>query len=354
MSTLDARLDHERVVLHHGRRSGLPVIVAVHSTTLGNAVGGARMWTYPDWRDGLTDALRLSAAMSLKNAAADLARGGGKAVIALPVGTVLSPERREAVLRDLGDLVDSLGGEFVVGEDIGMRTEDMLIVREQTPWADCLPTSVGGIGEPAEPTAIGVYAAVEATARQAFATADLSGRRVCVVGLGQVGQRLAQRLAAAGVKLTVSDIDPAKRMIARELGADWVEPSDALFVETDLLVPAAPGGILTPDTVPRLRCTAIVGPSNNQLSDDAVAETLAERGILWAPDFIVNAGGVIYGVEVSLEGLDPKAALADVRRIGDRLASVFARAEREHVTPLAVALRDAHARLTGAADSTKD
>ncbi|WP_406293202.1 hypothetical protein OG948_01765 [Embleya sp. NBC_00888] len=349
MSTVDPRLDHERVVLHYGKRSGLPVIAAVHSTTLGHAVGGARMWTYPDWRDGLTDALRLSAAMSLKNAAADLAHGGGKAVIALPTGTVLSPERREAVLRDLGDLVDSLGGTFIVGEDVGMRSEDMLIVREQTPWADCLPPSAGGIGEPAEPTSIGVYAAIEATARRAFATADLRGRRVCVVGLGQVGQRLARRLATAGAKLTVSDIDPAKQAIAGELGADWAEPGEALFVETDLLVPAALGGILTPHSVPWLRCAAVVGPANNQLSDDTVAEALAERGILWAPDFIANAGGVIYGVKVSLDGLSPEAARADVRRIGDRLASVFARAERDGVTPLAVAVGDANARLTGSA-----
>ncbi|MEV6985640.1 Glu/Leu/Phe/Val dehydrogenase dimerization domain-containing protein [Sphaerisporangium sp. NPDC051017] len=345
-STVDAAFDHERVVLHHGRRSGLPVIAAVHSTTLGNAVGGARLWTYPNWRDGLTDALRLSAAMSLKNAAAGLAHGGGKAVIALPPGTVLSAERREAVLRDLGDLIDSLGGAFIVGEDVGMHTEDMLIVREQTPWADCLPTSVGGIGEPAEPTSVGVYAAIEATARQVFGTADLNGRRACVVGLGQVGQRLARRLAAAGAKLTVSDIDPARQAIAGELSAAWTEPGEALFTETDLLVPAALGGILTPDTVPRLRCAAIVGPANNQLSDDAVADTLAERGVLWAPDFIVNAGGVIYGVEVSLDGISPEVALSDVRRIGDRLASVFARAERDGVTPLATALADAIARLT--------
>ncbi|MFD3486995.1 Glu/Leu/Phe/Val dehydrogenase family protein [Streptomyces sp. NPDC058665] len=348
-SATDLAFDHERVVLHHGRRSSLPLIAAVHSTTLGTAVGGARLWTYPDWRDAFTDALRLSAAMSLKNAAAGLAYGGAKAVIAPPPGTELSADRREAVLRDLGDLVDSFEGTFIVGEDVGMRAEDMLIVRERTRWADCLPTSAGGIGEPAEPTAVGVYSAIEAVAHHVFGTTDLTGRRVCVVGLGQVGQRLARRLADAGAVLTLSDINPAKRQIAAGLDADWAEPEEALFTETDLLVPAALGGIFTQDTVPQLRCAAIVGPANNQLADDTVAQTLADRNILWAPDFIVNAGGVVYGVEVSLDGISPKTALADVQRIGDRLAAVLDRAGREGKTPLAIALADANTRLAGGA-----
>jgi leucine dehydrogenase len=336
---------HERVVIEYGRRSGLPVLAAVHSTRLGSAVGGTRMWTYPDWREGLADVLRLSEAMSLKNAAAGLDHGGGKAVIALPPNTELTPRLRQDVMRDLGDLVESLGGSLIVGEDVGTTAQDMVIVREQTQWAGGLPADAGGSGEPAEPTAVGVYAAIRASAQQVFGTADLTGRRACVLGLGQVGARLARRLAAAGVTLTVTDVATEKRRLADELGATWVEPEQALFVETDLLIPAALGGILRSETVPRLRCAAVVGPANNQLSDDSVASMLADRGILWAPDFIANAGGVIFGVAVSLDAKSPEDALVDVEAIGERLASVFERALVSGVPPLTIAVKDAHARI---------
>lgn len=349
-----AAFEHERVVLGQGVRSGLPIIVAVHSTTLGAAVGGTRMWTYPDWRDALTDALRLSSAMSLKNAAAGLDHGGGKAVIALPPATALSGERRVAVMRDLGDIVNSLDGELLVGEDVGTTGSDMVIVRERTKWTGGLPTSAGGSGEPAEPTAIGVYAAIEATARHAFGTEDLAGRTVCIVGLGQVGERLARRLSAAGAVLSVTDIDPRKRAVAEELGATWVDPAEALFTDADVLVPAALGAILTSESVPRLRCSAIVGPANNQLSHDGVAGLLAERGIVWAPDFIVNAGGVVFGVEVGLDGKSPEQAMNDVRGIGDRLSSVFARARQTSTTPLNVALEDARSRIRATRAPARD
>jgi leucine dehydrogenase len=337
--------EHEQVVIHHGTRSGLPVIAAVHSTTLGSAVGGTRMWTYPDWRDALSDALRLSSAMSLKNAAAGLQHGGGKAVIALPPGTVLSGERRAAVMRDLGDVIERLSGAFTIGEDVGTTSQDMLVVREQTQWVGGLPTEAGGTGEPAGPTAVGVYEAIVATARHAFGTAELAGRRVCIVGLGQVGERLARRLAAAGALLVLSDIDASKRSLADELGATWTEPDEALFVETELLVPAALGGVFTAESVRRLHCSAIVGPANNQLADDGVARLLADRGILWAPDFIANAGGVVFGVGVSIDGKSPSEAQADVQQIGDRLTSVFARAAEHAVTPLEIAIEDARTRI---------
>jgi leucine dehydrogenase len=337
--------EHERVVLHRGPRSGLPIFAAVHSTRLGAAVGGTRMWAYPDWRDGLADVLRLSAAMSLKNAAAGLDHGGGKAVIALPSDAPLSRAEREAAMRDLGDLVDSLGGALIVGEDVGTTAEDMLVVSGGTRWVGGLPASAGGSGEPAEPTAIGVYASIRSSARHLFGTDDLDGRSACVIGLGQVGERLVRRLASDGVRLTVTDVDDAKRALAEELGAAWVATDEAAYVEADLLVPAALGGLLTPASVPLLRCKAVVGPANNQLSDDAVATLLVERGILWAPDFIVNAGGVVYGVAVSLHGSSRPDALAAVDAIGERLASVFERAGERGVPPLTVALDDARARI---------
>ena len=300
--------EHERVEIAVGERSALPVIIAVHSTALGQAVGGCRLWTYRDWRDGLEDALRLSEAMTLKCALAGLALGGGKSVIALPPESALSAERRRAAMLDLGDAVDSFHGSYGVGEDVGTTAEDMLVARERTQYAYCLPASQGGAGEPSEPTAEGVRAAIGVTLARTHGGSDVLGRQISIIGLGQVGSRVARRLAADGAQLLVSDIDPAKRGLADELGARWTDPETALRAEVDLLVPAALGGVLNAATVGELRCTAIAGPANNQLADDGVADLLHARGILWAPDFVVNAGGVIYG-----SAMESRAAVARTR-----------------------------------------
>ena len=191
-------LEHEQVAIAVGERSALPVIVAVHSTVLGHAVGGCRLWRYRDWRDGLDDALRLSEAMTLKCALAGLPLGGGKSVIALSPDTDLTPDVRRAAMLDLGDAVERFGGSYGVGEDVGTTAEDMLIARERTRYAYCLPESEGGAGEPSEPTAEGVRAAIGVTLERALGTAEVSGRRIAIIGLGQVGSRVARRLAAAG------------------------------------------------------------------------------------------------------------------------------------------------------------
>jgi leucine dehydrogenase len=343
-------LEHERVAIAAGERSGLPVIVAVHSTILGQAVGGCRMWGYGDWRDALDDALRLSEAMTLKCALAGLALGGGKSVIALAPGDLeLTPERRRAAMLDLGDAVDAFGGSYGVGEDVGTTAEDMLIARERTRYAYCLPESQGGAGEPSEPTAQGVRLAIGVTLERVFGTPVLAGRRIGIIGLGQVGSRLARRLAADGAALVVSDIDASKRRLADELGASWAEPEDALRAEVDLLVPAALGGVLTRDSVRTLQCVAIAGPANNQLADDAVADLLRERGVLWAPDFVVNAGGVIYGSAMEMDGCSREEATLRVGAITGTLETVFAAAEDHAVTPLEAARRVARERLEAAA-----
>lgn len=341
--------DHERVVVSRGRRSGFVIAAAVHSTALGSAVGGTRMWTYPSWQDAMADALRLSSAMSLKTAAAGLQHGGGKAVIALRPGTVLDSDVRADTMRDLGDVVESLGGDLRVGEDVGTTSADMLVVRERTNWVGGLPADMGGSGEPAEATAVGVFAAIDATVEHAFGRADVAGLKFCVVGLGQVGERLARGLARGGAELTITDLDPRKRHVAEELGARWIDPAEALDQPVDVLVPAALGAILTTESVARLRCTAVVGPANNQLAAESVAGLLAARGVLWAPDFIVNAGGVIHAVEVGVDGTSWDEAIADVVAIRDRLASVYARADRLSVPPLQIALEDARERLLTAA-----
>lgn len=341
-------LDHEKVLIATGARSGLPVIVAVHSTALGQAVGGCRMWRYDDWRDGLQDALRLSSAMTMKCALAGLPLGGGKSVIALSHDTVLTPELRTAVLLDLGDLVESLAGTYGVGEDVGTTAEDMAVVGTRTTYAYGQPEASGGSGEPSGPTAVGVHESVVATCERLFGTPDLAGRTVTVLGLGQVGSRLTQSLSAQGATLTVTDIDPAKRELAAALGAGWVEPADAATTPTDLLVPAALGGLLTSELVPQLRCAGIVGPANNQLAEEGVADELAARGILWAPDYLVNAGGVVAGFHLELGSKDPAVAHEAVIQIGSTLREVYDRAEAEGTTPLAAARHVALERIATA------
>jgi leucine dehydrogenase len=338
-------LDHEEVRIQAGPRSGLPIIVAVHSTALGDAVGGCRLWAYRDWHDGLADALALSRAMTLKCAVAEVDFGGGKAVIVVPPDGPLAGTRRRDALLDFGDVVQSLGGRFHTAEDVGTTAEDMSVVRERSDWAHCLPVEHGGSGEPAELTAVGAFSAIEATWKQVTGDIALTGSKVTLIGLGQVGGRLARRLAEAGADLTVTDIDTTRRALADTLGAHWVAPQTAMTIETDMLVPAALGGALTHDAVPQLRCTAVVGPANNQLEDDGVADELAARGILWAPDFVVNAGGVIHGAVIDFGGGTQAQALTEVRRIGGRLTEIFEQADATGAIPHRVALSRASARI---------
>jgi leucine dehydrogenase len=338
-------LPHEKVVIHRGTRTGLPIIVAVHSTTLGPAAGGVRLTSYQDWRDGLEDVLRLSEAMTLKSAVAGLPLGGGKTVIPLPPGHVLDAPARRDLMLDLGDVVESLGGSYRAAEDVGTTPEDMLVARERTQWAHCLPESAGGIGDTSEPTAVGVHEAILATCSHLYGEPSPSGRRMTVVGLGQVGGRLARLLAADGAVLTVTDADLGKKALADELGATWVDVDDALAIPTDVLVPAALGGLLTADVVPLLECRAVCGPANNQLATREVADLLHAAGVLWAPDFVVNAGGVVYGALVDVGGESRETGLARVRAIGATLTEILALAEAEGTTPLAAAERIALARL---------
>ena len=222
-------MDHENVLISTGRRSGIHVVIAVHSTALGQAVGGCRMWHYEDLSAALADALRLSNAMTLKCALAGLPLGGGKSVIALPPGVELDAERRTAVLHDLGDLIESLDGQYGVGEDVGTTASDMATINERTTHVYGLPEARGGAGEPSAPTALGVYESLRVTCEHLFGSSDLAGRSVAIVGLGQVGSRLADRLTAEGAKLTVTDVDAGKQKIATRLGADWITPEEALL-----------------------------------------------------------------------------------------------------------------------------
>jgi leucine dehydrogenase len=334
------------LLVRRGRRSGLFTLAAVHSTARGPALGGCRMWTYEDSRAALRDVLRLSRAMTFKAAVAGLPLGGGKGVIMLrPEDSTLSPERREAALLDFGDTVEALDGSYLTAEDVGTSEPDMAVIAQRTRHVTGLSS---GSGDPSPWTALGCEAAIRVTAERGFGTADLRGRSVAVIGAGHVGGRLAELLAAGGAELLIADVDPRKRELAERLGARWSDPGSALTADVDIVAPCALGGVLNHDTVPELRCRAIAGAANNQLAADELADALAARGILWAPDFVCNAGGIInIAVELEPEGYAPDRAESRVRAIADTLNQIFDAAESTGVTPLRAALELGQRRLAG-------
>lgn len=332
-----ATIEHEQFLVRRGTRSGLFFVVAVHSTVRGPAVGGCRIWRYPDTRAAIRDALRLSKAMTFKSAAAGLSMGGGKGVIALRDGAPPTGRARTDVLLDFGDTVDALGGAYKTAEDVGTSSRDMTVIARATPHVTGLSRSRGGSGDPSPATARGVEAAVLATCERVFGSTSLKGRSVAVIGVGHVGLRLARLLARRGAKLVLADIDPSKRAEAQRLGARWMRPGRALTAAVDVVAPCALGGMLDHETVPTLQAPAIAGAANNQLADETVAALLASRGILWAPDFVANAGGIInISVELEPGGYDPGRARARVDGIADTLRAVFD-ASRNGTTPLAAA-----------------
>lgn len=320
-------------------------MVAVHSTARGPALGGCRMWTYDDSRAAMRDALRLSRAMTFKNAVAGLPLGGGKGVIMLrPEEPVLTPERREAALLDFGDTVESLGGDYVTAEDVGTSEEAMEVIATRTTHVAGLAS---GSGDPSPWTALGCEVSLRTTCEYAFGTSDLTGRTVAVIGLGSVGGRLAELLHAGGAELIVADVDQRKRELAERLGATWTDPQSAMTAEVDVLAPCALGGVLNDETVPALRCKAIAGAANNQLASDDLDAALAERGILWAPDFVCNAGGIInIGVELEPDGYSAETADRNVRAVGDTLRQIFDSAAASSTTPLRAALELGRERLS--------
>jgi leucine dehydrogenase len=304
------------------------------------------MWTYDDNRAAIRDALRLAEGMTYKSAVAGLPLGGGKGVIVLRPDEPLDARRRRDALLDFGETVERLGGTYVTAEDVGTSTKDMTVIARRTSHVSGLSRRSGGSGDPSPYTAQGVLHAIEATAERAFGSPALKGRSVAVVGLGHVGLRLAKLLARAGVELVVADIDRAKRAEGDKLGARWMAPADAMTAPVDIVAPCALGGVLDHETVGRLQAPAIAGAANNQLASSDVADLLREQGVLWAPDFVANAGGIInISVEFENGGYDPDRASARTREIGDTLRRIFDAAERSGATPLAAATALAHANL---------
>ena len=339
---------HEEVVIRRGARTELPIIVAVHSTALGPAAGGCRLWPYPQWQDGLRDALRLSEGMTLKCAAAGLPIGGGKTVVPVPDGATLAEEERYAAMLDVGDVIEEFGGRYVTGPDAGTGTADMVAIGRRTEHVLCRPETGNGSGDPSPYTARGVIAALRSTCQALGGSSELADRRFAIVGLGHVGEQIARQLTSAGAGLLISDIDPSKQSLANELGAEFVSPDDAVTADVDVLVPAALGGLITRELVPRLRCAAIAGAANNQLSEPDIADLLQERNILWAPDYVANAGGVVYAVAREVLGDDQAKAIERVDSIANALTTVFEMAARTGATPADAADDLAKRHLAGA------
>jgi leucine dehydrogenase len=333
--------------VRRGRRSGLFTIVAVHSTARGPALGGCRMWHYDDSRRAVRDALRLSRAMTFKSAVAGLPLGGGKGVIMAP--DPAAPARRGVradALRDFGDTVEELGGSYVTAEDVGTSARDMEIIATTTSHVTGLSRRRGGSGDPSPWTALGVEAAIGVCCERVFGSSSLARRTIAVSGLGNVGARVAAACARAGATLFVTDIDPRKQHLAGDLGARWIAPGDALHAAVDVFVPCALGGVLDHDNVIALQAPVVAGAANNQLADDDVAALLAERGVLWGPDFVVNAGGIInISVELEPGGYDPRRARTRVLGIADTLRRIFDDAAATAATPLEAAMALTRERL---------
>jgi leucine dehydrogenase len=340
-------LDHELLLVRRGTRSGAYTIVAVHSTALGPALGGCRLTTYPHPADAVADALRLAEGMTFKAAVAGVDLGGGKGVVCVEPGTELTAETRDAMLLDFADAVESLGGRYITAEDVGTSPADMRLIASRTEHLVGLPEDLGGLGDPSPFTALGVHAAIRACADHRFGTPSLRGRSAAVVGAGHVGESLARMLAADGARVIVSDIDESRRALLAELpGAAWMRPEDALLADVDVLAPCALGGVLDETTVPRLRAAIVCGAANNQLAHDGLAGELARRGIVYAPDFVANAGGLMR-VAAELEGADGEGARERTRGIEGLTGRILADAAARGVTPLAAAHAIAERRLAG-------
>jgi leucine dehydrogenase len=282
--------------------------------------------------------------MTNKAAVADLPLGGGKGVIMIPLGSRLSSERRHLALLDFADTVEALQGHYITAEDVGTSSRDMSLIATRTRHVVGLARSRGGSGDPSPATAVGVESALRACCERVFGSQSLEGRTLCVIGLGHVGSRVARRCSKAGAKLLLADVDPSRRVLADQLGGRWISPERGLEADVDVLVPCALGAVFDDANVPRLRCRIIAGAANNQLADDRIADLLAARGILWAPDFVVNAGGVINIAE-ELDSYDAARARRRIRGIGQTLRQIFDDAQAIGATPLTAAMELARRRL---------
>jgi leucine dehydrogenase len=326
-------VEYEEVVFFHDPPSGLKAIVAIHSTTLGPALGGTRFYPYATEQEALHDVLRLARGMTYKAAAAGLDLGGGKAVI------VGDPKRikSEELLRAYGRFLETLGGRYVTAEDIGTDRSDMDIIRRETRYVTGVSPELGGSGDPSPVTAYGVSLGLMACVEEAWQEHSLRGRRVAVQGVGKVGYHLVKYLIEAGASVVVSDVDvDAVARVVRDFGVETAEPEKIHAQECDIFAPCAMGAVIRDDTIPDLKCRVVAGSANNQLERREHGEALAEAGILYAPDYVINSGGLI-NVADELQGYNPERAKSRIESIYRTLREIFHIARDRHISTAAAA-----------------
>jgi len=335
--------DHEQVVFCHDRSTGLRAIIAIHSTVLGPSLGGTRFYPYPNEEAALTDVLRLAEGMTYKAAVAGLDQGGGKAVIIGDPGADRTEERMLAY----GRFIDTLSGRYITAEDVGTTQVDMDLISRVTPYVTGTSEALGGSGDPSAATALGLVSAMKALFFLSSGADELLGAHVVVAGVGKVGSYLVGHLVEEGARVTIADVkDQAVDRVRAAYDVAVAAPADAHRVPCDIYSPCGLGGVLNATTIPELRCWAIAGAANNQLASPSCGQQLADAGVLYAPDFVVNAGGIInIASERSAAGYDHERAFADVAGIYDTTLAVFDAAKRDGLTPVEAAVMLARRRL---------
>ncbi len=335
--------NHEQVVFCNDNETGLKAIVAIHNTVLGPSLGGTRMWAYKNEMEALTDALRLSRGMTYKSAVAGLNLGGGKAVI---IGDSKT-QKNEALMRRFGKFINSLSGKYITAEDVGISTKDMEYIKMETDFVSGLPENMGGSGDPSPVTAYGVYLAMKASANEKWGNDSLAGKKVVVQGIGHVGESLVSYLVKDGAKVFINDINQERlAVVAKETGASVIDSGKLYDLDMDIYAPCALGATVNTDTLNRLKCSIICGSANNQLSDENIhGNMVIEKGILYAPDFVANAGGII-NVYYELEGgYNRERALAHAEKIYQTTLNIFKTAKEQNIPTYMAANRLAEKRI---------
>ncbi len=333
---------YEKVLLFQNEDVGLKAVLAIHSTVLGPAAGGCRMWTYAsDW-DAMEDAMRLARGMTYKYAAAGVNLGGGKVVV---IGDPRT-QKSEMLFRALGRFINSLRGEYLTGEDVGTTLQDMDYIRMETPYVITLSQESGGAGPIGPATAFGVMQAMRACAQEAYGSESLTGKRVLVQGLGAVGYPMVELLAKEGAEILISDIDAAKESrVKNDFNAQAVKPEAVFSALVDIYCPCALGGVINDETLPQFQCRIICGSANNQLREPRHGDEVEKRGILYAPDYIANAGGTVFDTDRLWGGVNPKRGMEKVSKIFDRMCQVIDIAKTNKIPTYLAADRMAEERI---------
>ena len=339
---LMAGMEHEHVHYFHDKETGLKGMIAIHDTTLGPSLGGCRIWGYENESDAAWDVLRLSRGMTFKSAISGINLGGGKAVII----SNNKEQRTEKYWRKFGEIVETLGGKYITAEDVGTSTREISYIMKETKHVAGKPLEAGGTGDPSPFTAQGVFLGLKASAKEAFGSDDLSGKKIAVQGIGHVGKYLVGHLTKAGARVTITDINQENlKAVANEYGATVVGPEEIYDVDMDIYAPCALGATINTATISRLKCAVIAGAANNQLADEQThGQMLSDKGIIYAPDFLINAGGVISCYR-EVQNLNEQQTMKYIDDIYNKTLQIFARAKVEKIPTQEAAIRIAKERI---------